>query len=125
METRILQFNAQAKEPEKVAKMLGILSRSWVIPVIRLLDSDGECSFNSIRRVLGRVTAKTLSGVLRDLGKIGVVNRNVIPSRPPRVMYSLSSKGTELVPLLVEFQSWDDRWQNVVISGSELSINAK
>ena len=37
---------------------------------------------------------------LRDLGEKGVVVREVVPSSPPSVEYSLSELGRELIPVI-------------------------
>lgn len=123
METRLLQFSVDGKAIEKTVKILGILSRTWTIPVIRVLNTEDESSFNSLKRGLHKVTAKTLSKTLGDLVRAGIADRTVVPSSPPRVLYSLSSKGKELLPLLEEIQIWDEKWQNVVISDPEVPLH--
>lgn len=123
VETRLLQFSVDGKAIEKTVKILGILSRTWTIPVIRVLNTEDESSFNSLKRGLHKVTAKTLSKTLGDLVRAGIADRTVVPSSPPRVLYSLSSKGKELLPLLEEIQIWDEKWQNVVISDPEVPLH--
>ncbi len=121
METRLLQLSSNPEETEKVRKVMDTLSRTWSIPLIMRLDRTGELGFNELRRAMRKITAKTLSKTLADLVDGGIVDRRVVPSNPPRVIYSLSSKGDELIPLLTGIAEWDEKWQNLIITEEEIS----
>lgn len=98
---------------------MDILSRTWSLSVIHVLNSEGDSGFNSLKRYLKKVTGKTLSKTLNDLLGSGIIDRRIVPTHPPRVIYSLTRKGSELVQLIGELNAWNDRWQNLVVSSPE------
>ena len=62
--------------------------------------SDGAKRFGVLRSQMGRMSQKTLVAELRALEQLGAVERIVFAEIPPRVEYSLTAAGEELVPLL-------------------------
>ena len=62
--------------------------------------SGGPRRFGELRTDIPRITAKVLSARLRALEEKGVVAREVVPSSPPSVEYSLTMLGRELIPAI-------------------------
>jgi DNA-binding HxlR family transcriptional regulator len=76
-----------------------ILSGKWTILLIRDL-ADGRSRFCELERSLEGISPRTLSLRLRALEEQGIVERKTFPEVPPRVEYSLTSKGEGLVPVI-------------------------
>jgi DNA-binding HxlR family transcriptional regulator len=76
-----------------------ILSGKWTILLIRDL-ADGRSRFCELERSLEGISPRTLSLRLRALEEQGIVERKTFPEVPPRVEYSLTSKGEGLVPII-------------------------
>ena len=68
--------------------------------------SDGAKRFGVLRSQMGRMSQKTLVAELRALEQLGAVERIVFAEIPPRVEYSLTAAGEELVPLLRAVETW-------------------
>lgn len=62
--------------------------------------------FSELRRLVAGATPKMLTQQLRDLEEDGLVTRTVYPVVPPRVEYSLTSKGSTLKPILEAMFAW-------------------
>jgi DNA-binding HxlR family transcriptional regulator len=56
--------------------------------------------FNEFQQALGTIPPATLAQRLADLEKAGVLEREVIDSRPPRVEYRLTERGRQLRSLV-------------------------
>ena len=56
--------------------------------------------------LIEQATAKMLSQQLRDLQQSGLVSREVIPENPPKTIYSLTSFGKSIVPVLEAMCNW-------------------
>ncbi|MCX2560188.1 helix-turn-helix domain-containing protein [Acetobacter farinalis] len=78
---------------------MSLLSGLWSPEIIWSL-SKGARRFSEIRRNIPGISAKVLTGRLRDLERRGVLSRSVIPTSPPTVEYELTSLGEELLPAI-------------------------
>lgn len=72
---------------------------AWTPNVIWYLRA-GPRRFSELRGDLGAVSAKVLVARLRKMEADGVVLREVKPTSPPTVEYSLTDLGQQLQPVL-------------------------
>jgi DNA-binding HxlR family transcriptional regulator len=86
-----------------------IICGKWTILVIRDL-SDGRTRFCELERSLSGISPRTLSLRLRALEEQGIVERHTFPEVPPRVEYSLTSKGQALLPLIEDMRRYGREW---------------
>lgn len=78
---------------------MGLLGGVWTPNLIWML-SGGPRRFGELRRDIPRISSKMLTARLRALEEKGVVTRDVVPSSPPSVEYSLTDVGHELIPVI-------------------------
>ena len=67
--------------------------------------------FNELHREMENidgVSPKVLSDVLKNLEKENIIAREVYPSVPPKVEYSLTERGLKLIPILHQMMKWID-----------------
>ncbi len=76
-----------------------LLGGAWTTNVVWQL-SGGPRRFGELARDIGRISPKMLATRLRELEEKGVIEREVVPSSPPSVEYSLSQLGRELIPVI-------------------------
>lgn len=85
--------------------LLDVVAKKWALLIIAILGNEGEKGFNELKRELGCISPKPLSDTLKNLERIGLVDKRVQDTSPPTVRYSLTPDGRELrehlVPLLV------------------------
>jgi DNA-binding HxlR family transcriptional regulator len=85
--------------------LLDVIAKKWALLIIAILGNEGEKGFNELKRELGCISPKPLSDTLKNLERIGMVNKKVLETSPPTVKYSLTADGWELrshlLPLLV------------------------
>lgn len=75
-----------------------------VIEVILYLDKVGKAGYYEIYKQNFVVSRQTFANLLKELENKGIVNRKVIEGRPPRVEYSLTEKGMEIVSILLKLE---------------------
>ncbi|MGG4478564.1 helix-turn-helix domain-containing protein [Paenibacillus xylanilyticus] len=92
-----------------IREALEVVRGKWAILVLTLL-SLGPQRFNQMRRYLDNVSIKSLTDVLRHLERHEVVNRQVFPTSPVTVEYSLTDKGRAYIPVLREMRIWGETW---------------
>lgn len=78
---------------------MGLLGGVWTPNLIWML-SGGPRRFGELRRDIPQISPKMLTARLRELEEKGVVTREVMPSSPPSVEYSLTDVGHELIPVI-------------------------
>ena len=82
-----------------------IVGGRWKAAVLEQLF-EGTKRFSQIKRNIPGMTQRSLARHLRDLRVAGIVERAVYPETPPRVMYTITSLGKSLRPLLDEMCHW-------------------
>lgn len=94
--------------------IIEIIGKKWVLCVLALLGNNGTMRFNRLQGGLPRISAKTLTDVLRDLQQTGLVKREAFAEIPPRVQYHLTKEGRELTMLVAPLMVWADRMTGLV-----------
>jgi len=92
-----------------IARTAEIISGKWTLIIIRDLAS-GVKRFNQLERSLHGISPKTLSERLRSLEEEGIITRQTFAEVPPRVEYSLTEKGRDLVDVIESMRSYGKRW---------------
>ena len=62
--------------------------------------------YMELQRLIPKATPKMLSQQLHNLEKCGMINRKVIPEKPPKTIYSLTGLGKSIIPVLDAMCSW-------------------
>lgn len=85
---------------------LSLIGGKWKMIIIYLLSHHKVVRYNELRRLIGKITYKTLSVQLKELEADGLVIRKEYPQIPPKVEYSLSEKGQSLIPIMDAMCNW-------------------
>lgn len=72
--------------------------------------SNNTLRFKELSECLAPITNKTLTIKLRELEKLGLINKEVFAEVPPRVEYSLSEHGMGLKPVIDEILAWSQSY---------------
>ncbi len=87
---------------------LDMVSGKWKSLVLYYL-SEGTLRYGEIRKKIDGITQKMLTQTLRDLEKNGLVSRKVYPVVPPKVEYTITQSGAELIPIFQSLQAWGEK----------------
>ena len=86
--------------PEEVRRAADLLERRWTVSILYVSHEGGAVRFNEFLQALGSIPPATLAQRLADLEQAGVLEREVVDSRPPRAEYRLTDRGRELRSLV-------------------------
>lgn len=78
---------------------LAMRTGKWTLVVVAEL-STGTRRFNELRRAMDGISQKTLAATLRDLERDGFISRTAFATIPPRVDYTLTALGRDLLDLV-------------------------
>src|SRR6266508_2112094 len=81
--------------PSQLRTVADLLERRWTLGTIYACSS-GAARFNEFRQSLPGVSPTTLSERLEQLEAAGIVERRLVPGRPPHAEYRLTEQGKRL-----------------------------
>jgi DNA-binding HxlR family transcriptional regulator len=85
--------------------VLALLSDKWTMLTCCALG-PGPMRFGELRRRLEGISQKVLTGTLRDMERAGLVRRDVYPTTPPSVEYTLTELGHTLGGPVAAIKDW-------------------
>ena len=88
-----------------------ILSNKWKCLILRDLLT-GTKRFNELNKSMVGISAKVLTENLREMENDGIINRKTYAVVPPKVEYSLSSKGEELKPIIDLMKEFGNKYKD-------------
>ncbi|MER7735448.1 helix-turn-helix domain-containing protein [Streptomyces erythrochromogenes] len=86
-------------------ELLDQILDKWSLSVLNEL-CERPCRFNELRRAIPQVTQKSLTATLRRLERNGVIEREVVSTRPVAVRYRISPLGKTLRPPVEVLLAW-------------------
>jgi len=89
--------------------VLSYIGSKWAILILKELF-HGNRRTNEFLSALPGISTKTLTARLRELESNGLIKRTVFPEVPPRVEYSLTSKGREVQPIMAALHQVGQQW---------------
>ena len=89
-----------------IRNILSRISDKWSILVIFTLEQTAVMRFGELQRAIPDISQKMLTVTLRTLEQDGIVNRRAYAQIPPKVEYSLTSRGQSLLPRLNALIDW-------------------
>jgi len=90
--------------PCVIGKALDMIGTKWTFLIVRDLLIEHTMRFSELLKSLDGISPKTLSLRLKELEDQGIVIRTIYPEVPPRVEYTITDKGKQLEPVLIELK---------------------
>jgi DNA-binding HxlR family transcriptional regulator len=105
--------------PEKcpTRTVLDHVTSKWGVLILVAL-SERSLRWGELRRVVEGISEKMLAQTLKTLEADGFVDRDAQPTIPPRVDYSLTSRGRELTERLLPLMNWIAGNAEDIVSGA-------
>lgn len=85
---------------------MSLIGGKWRLPIIWALHENGATRYNELKKSIEGITNMVLTQSLKELEQCGIVSREQFMEVPPRVEYSLTDKGNELIPALKALAEW-------------------
>lgn len=93
--------------PQLIRDTLDIIAPKWTVPIfLALHQAPAPLRYADLERCVSGVTPKELARHLKQLVARELVRREVYPTVPPRVEYSLTALGETLYPSLESLARW-------------------
>lgn len=92
-----------------VTATMGVIGGKWKILILFLITNDVN-RFGKMGMVLKDISKQMLTTQLRELENDGIIERKIYPEIPPRVEYSITSKGKALLPIIDLMKDWGNEY---------------
>ncbi len=93
--------------------IINTIAKKWAILIITIIGNNEKIRFNDIMGSLDGISPKTLTDVLKDLRREGLIHRESFSEIPPRVEYSLTDEGKKLREAMVPLVQWAELRDNL------------
>lgn len=95
-----------------LTRSMAIIGTKWK-PLIVYVLQNKKVRFGQLDAIIPLITRKVLTEQLKELEEDGILRREAFNEIPPRVEYSLTEKGLELLPILNLIKSWNIKFEAV------------
>ncbi|WP_293063605.1 helix-turn-helix domain-containing protein [Moorena sp. SIO3F7] len=95
--------------PCPIERGMRILGGKWKGSILWHLK-DGPMRFNDLARQIGGASKKMVTQRLREMEDTGLVNRNVISTKPIAVAYEITDFGRTALRFLEELKKWAEEY---------------
>ena len=89
-----------------ISKFMG---KKWTLPILAEFYYRTPIRFTELKNELG-INPKLLSTRLKEMESMGLLERKAYKELPPRVEYSLTPKGVELLECFEYLGEWTKKW---------------
>jgi DNA-binding HxlR family transcriptional regulator len=96
-----------------ISTALDIFGDKWSLLVLRDLVFKGKNTYGDFLNSEEKIATNILADRLAQLEYAGIISKHKHPESKAKVLYKLTLKGIELVPLLVEIISWSEKHHKV------------
>lgn len=88
-----------------ITHSMNIIGNKWTSIIVYVL-ANRKLRFGELAIRIDKISRKVLSNQLKEMELRGIVNRESYAETPPRVEYSLTKKGEDLLPILNQLCAW-------------------
>lgn len=94
---------------------LGVLGKKWTMLIIRDIGFLKINRFNRILESIAGLTPRVLSMRLKELKKEGFIECTEEKRLPMMVLWSLTRKGKDTMPILMQLTAFGSKWYSNVV----------
>ena len=104
---------------------LDIFGDKWSLLIIRDLMFDNKCTYNDFLKSQEGIATNILASRLKELEENGIIEKSAHPDSKAKNLYRLTSKGIDLLPILIEVYIWSDKYFTIPADVKEVIQEAK
>jgi DNA-binding HxlR family transcriptional regulator len=85
--------------------VLHLIGGTWKPPILWRLRNK-SLRYNELEKDIPHISQKMLTKALKEMEQSGIVSKQIFAAVPPKVIYSLTEKGRQLVPLIESIRNF-------------------
>ncbi len=107
-------MNTTKKRSEcPISCSLDVWGDKWSLLIIRDLMFKKECTYGDFLKSDEKIATNILASRLHTLEENGVIDKLDHPDSKAKVLYKLTQKGIDLLPLMIEINLWAEKYFSI------------
>lgn len=95
--------------------IIDTIGKKWGLLIINEIGNHGKLRYNELMSELKGISPSTLALMLKEFEKEELIHRETFNEIPPRVEYSLSTRGKELREAIIPLIKWATKKGNFTV----------
>lgn len=93
-----------------ISSSLDIWGDKWSLLIVRDLMFYKQCTYGDFLKSEEKIATNILASRLQTLEINGIITKQNHPESKAKVLYKLTQKGIDLLPLMIEINLWADKY---------------
>jgi len=98
-----------------VSCSLDIWGDKWSLLIVRDLMFAKQCTYGDFLKSGEKIATNILASRLLTLEENGIITKSNHPESKAKVLYKLTQKGIDLLPLMIEINLWAEKYFNIPV----------
>ncbi len=93
-----------------ISSSLDIWGDKWSLLIVRDLMFAKQCTYGDFMKSDERIATNILASRLKTLEENNIIEKSDHPDSKAKVLYKLTPKGIDLLPLIIEINLWAEKY---------------
>lgn len=108
-----------------VSCSLDVWGDKWSLLIVRDLMFAKQCTYGDFLKSGEKIATNILASRLLTLEENGIISKSEHPDSKAKVLYKLTDKGIDLLPILIEINLWAEKYFNISAQQKEMLKEVK
>ncbi|WP_273211828.1 winged helix-turn-helix transcriptional regulator [Runella zeae] len=108
-----------------LSNSLDVFGDKWSLLIIRDLMFFKKCTYKDFLNSAEGIATNILASRLKGLEENGIIEKSAHPDSKAKILYRLTSKGVDLLPIIMEIYVWSDKYLTMPEDIKEMIKEAK
>lgn len=96
-----------------ISGSLDVFEDKWSLLIIRDLMFSNKCTYNDFLKAGEGIATNILATRLKGLEENGLIEKMAHPDSKAKILYKLTTKGIDLLPIIVEVYIWAEQYMAI------------
>jgi DNA-binding HxlR family transcriptional regulator len=92
---------------------LDVFGDKWSLLIIRDLMFGNKSTYNDFLKSAEGIATNILASRLKGLEENGIIEKSAHPDSKAKILYKLTQKGIDLLPIIMEVYFWADKYSSI------------
>lgn len=108
-----------------VSCSLDVWGDKWSLLIVRDLMFAKQCTYGDFLKSGEKIATNILASRLLTLEENGIITKSDHPDSKAKVLYKLTQKGIDLLPLMIEINLWAEKYYDIPNDRKEMLKEVK